>query len=66
MTAALAADARPRTRTALDRCWPLVPTGLATALALLAIGMRWRGSDLPAHFFRVALVERDGFQVWNN
>jgi hypothetical protein len=66
VTAALAADARPRTRTALDRCWPLVPTGLATALALLAIGMRWRGSDLPAHFFRVALVERDGFQVWNN
>ena len=28
--------------------------------------LRWRGSDLPAHFFRVALVERDGFEIWNN
>jgi hypothetical protein len=46
--------------------WPLVPAGLAAGLAVLAIAMRWRGSDLPAHFFRVALVERDGFQIWNN
>jgi hypothetical protein len=44
----------------------VLPGALATALALLTIVMRWRGSDLPAHFFRVSLVERDGFQIWNN
>ncbi len=45
---------------------PLLPALVATALALLAIALRWRGGDLPAHFFRVALVRRDGFQIWNN
>jgi hypothetical protein len=44
----------------------LAVAALATALALVAILLRWRGSDLPAHFFRVGLVERDGFKVWNN
>ena len=44
----------------------LLPAAVATALAILAISLRWRGSDLPAHFFRVAIVERDGFQIWNN
>jgi len=39
---------------------------LAAALAVVVIVMRWRGSDLPAHFFRVGLVARDGFAVWNN
>ena len=29
-------------------------------------GLGWRGSDLPAHFFRVAIVKRDGFEIWNN
>ena len=59
--------ARPRAR--LDRrvcgrsCRPRVAAG---ARRCVAIGLRWRGSDLPAHFFRVALVERDGFEIWNN
>lgn len=66
MTATLTAPLPSRTKANLDRCWPLVPTALAALLAVLAIAMRWRGSDLPAHFFRVALVERDGFQIWNN
>lgn len=39
---------------------------VAGGAAVLAIALRWRGSDLPAHFFRVGLVERDGFKVWNN
>ncbi len=44
----------------------LLPAAVATTLAVLAIGLRWRGSDLPAHFFRVAIVERNGFEIWNN
>lgn len=38
----------------------------AGALATLAIVRRWRGSDLPAHVFRVGLVRREGLEVWNN
>ena len=45
---------------------PFVPALIAGGLATMAIGLRWRGSDLPAHFFRVGLVERYGFEVWNN
>ena len=45
---------------------PLVPAIVAGGLATMAIMLRWRGSDLPAHFFRVGLVERYGFEVWNN
>jgi hypothetical protein len=45
-----------------DAAAPVLAGGLAVAAVLL----RWRGSDLPAHFFRVGLVERDGFEVWNN
>jgi hypothetical protein len=45
---------------------PLLPALVAMAMAVVAIGLRWRGSDLPAHSFRVALVRRDGFQIWNN
>ena len=37
------------------RCWRSPPAALG-----------WRGSDLPAHFFRVAIVKRDGFEIWNN
>ena len=62
----LTAAPSARARHAAAFAWPLVPAALAAALALVAIGMRWRGSDLPAHFFRVALVERDGFEIWNN
>jgi hypothetical protein len=44
----------------------LIAAVVATAMAVLAITLRWRGADLPAHFFRVGLVERDGVEVWNN
>ena len=44
----------------------VVAPALAGVLALITILMRWRGSDLPAHFFRVGLVERDGLVGWNN
>jgi hypothetical protein len=46
--------------------WSLWAGALAGGLALVAIYLRWRGSDLPAHLFRVTLVDRRGFQVWNN
>src|SRR4051794_3180551 len=68
MTATLpaAAPAPTSRRPRLDRAGALVPTLVAGALAVVAIALRWRGGDYPAHFFRVALVERDGFEVWNN
>ena len=40
--------------------------GVAGALALFAIAMGWRGSDLPAQLFRVELFRRDGFVLWNS
>ena len=59
-----AAPPAGRAATALSPA--LLPAAVAAALALVAIALRWRGSDLPAHFFRVAIVERDGFEIWNN
>ncbi|HTD50101.1 MAG TPA: hypothetical protein VK771_05845, partial [Acidimicrobiia bacterium] len=44
----------------------LVAAAVAAMLALLAIGMGWRGSDLPAQLFRVELFRRDGFVLWNS
>ena len=44
----------------------LVPAAVAGGLAILAVVVGWRGSDLPAHLLRMHLVERDGFEVWNN
>jgi hypothetical protein len=55
---------RERTRPPL--LTPVVPAVVAGGLAVMAILLRWRGSDLPAHFFRVGLVERGGYDVWNN
>lgn len=49
-----------------QRLAPFLPAGVAGGLAVMAILLRWRGSDLPAHFFRVGLVERGGYDVWNN
>ena len=43
-----------------------VASGVAGALALLAIALGWRGSDLPAQLFRVELFHRAGFVVWDN
>jgi hypothetical protein len=58
----------PRSRAVRRPTWvePLLPAAVAVVLALVAIVLRWRGGDLPAHWFRVALVRRDGFQIWNN
>ncbi len=44
----------------------LFPAAVAGGLAILAVAAGWRGSDLPAHLLRMDLVERDGFEVWNN
>ena len=44
----------------------LVACAIAAGLALLAIAMGWRGSDLPAQLFRVELFRREGFVLWNN
>ncbi len=45
---------------------PAGPTLIAASLSVLSILLGWRGTDTAAHFFRVGLVERDGFHVWNN
>jgi hypothetical protein len=59
-----AATARPRGWAAYGSS--VIAPAVAGTLAVTAILLRWRGSDLPAHFFRVALVERDGLVGWNN
>ena len=66
VTGTVEAAAPPAGRVATALPPALLPAAVATALAVVAIVLRWRGSDLPAHFFRVAIVERDGFEVWNN
>lgn len=66
VTTTLEVAPRPYPPVARHPLWPAVPGATAIVLAVLAITLRWRGSDLPAHFFRVALVERDGFEIWNN
>jgi len=43
-----------------------MPAAVAGGLAILAVVRGWRGSDLPAHLFRVHIIERDGFEIWNN
>lgn len=43
-----------------------VVVAIASALAILAIALDWRGSDLPAQIFRADLVRRDGFVIWNS
>ena len=43
-----------------------VPAATAGTLALLAIGLGWRGADWPAQLLRLDLVERDGPALWNN
>jgi hypothetical protein len=40
--------------------------GLATGLAVLAMALGWRGSDLPAQVFRAELFREDGFVLWNS
>ena len=38
----------------------------AGVLAILAITLGWRGSDLPAQIFRADLFRQDGFVLWNS
>ncbi len=66
MTAVLTATRSRVTRRPPAWTEPLLPALVAMGLAIMAIALRWRGGDLPAHWFRVALVRRDGFQIWNN
>ena len=40
--------------------------GVAGVLALIAVAAGWRGSDLPAQVFRVELLRRDGFVLWDS
>ncbi len=40
--------------------------GVAGGLAVLAITLGWRGSDLPAQVFRTELFRKDGFVLWNS
>jgi hypothetical protein len=44
----------------------VVACGVAGALALFAVAMGWRGSDLPAQVFRVEMFHRSGFVMWDN
>ena len=48
--------------------WPTLAIAVTVAgvLALLAITLGWRGSDLPAQVFRAQLFRRDGFVLWNS
>ncbi len=48
--------------------WPSLLTAfaIAGALALVAVLLGWRGSDLPAQVFRSELFRQDGFVVWNS
>ena len=40
--------------------------GVAGILALIAVAAGWRGSDLPAQLFRVELLRRNGFVLWDS
>src|SRR5215813_11869719 len=40
--------------------------GVAGVLALIAVLAGWRGSDLPAQVFRVELLRRHGFVLWDS
>ncbi len=67
MNGAFAVSTRPARPRWLDD-WPLMTTvvGVAGVLAILAITLGWRGSDLPAQIFRAELFRQDGFVLWNS
>ena len=44
----------------------LAMVAVATAAAVVAIALGWRGSDLPAQVFRAELFREDGFVLWNS
>jgi hypothetical protein len=43
-----------------------IMVAVAGVLAILAITLGWRGSDLPAQIFRTELFRQDGFVLWNS
>ena len=56
---------QPRLSAVCRSAWwvaPLVAVGLATLGLLLG----WRGVDLPAQLYRVALFHRDGLTLWDS
>jgi hypothetical protein len=58
----------PRSQTPRIEGWRtgLAMVAVATAAAVLAIALGWRGSDLPAQVFRAELFREDGFVLWNS
>jgi len=68
VSGALAFPARRARRVRTIDGWPSVAAviAIASGLAILAIVLGWRGSDLPAQIFRSDLVRRDGFVIWNS
>src|SRR5258708_6773567 len=67
MSGTVGVAARSRRRPGVEG-WPTVAAvvGVAGVLAILAITLGWRGSDLPAQVFRAQLYRRDGFVLWNS
>src|SRR5258708_40084500 len=67
MSGTVGVAARSRRRPGVEG-WPTVAAvvGVAGVLALLAITLGWRGSDLPAQVFRAELFRQDGFVLWNS
>ncbi|HTH05208.1 MAG TPA: hypothetical protein VL916_05030, partial [Ilumatobacteraceae bacterium] len=56
-------------RSAVGRWWAssaVAAVLVAGGLSVLSVVLGWRGTDTAAHVFRVGLLERDGFHVWNN
>jgi hypothetical protein len=64
---AFAVSTRPARPRWLDD-WPTITAvvGVAGVLAILAITLGWRGSDLPAQVYRAELFRKDGFVIWNS
>jgi hypothetical protein len=50
----------------LARLRKLAPVLIAGSFGLVALIMRWHGSDFPAQFYRAHLFAHYGFVLWNN
>ena len=44
----------------------LTAPAVAAGLAITAVVLGWRGVDLPAQIYRVALIHRDGLTLWDS
>ena len=49
----------------IDR-WSVLTTALAAALVGLGLGLGWRGVDLPAQLYRVAVARAHGITLWDS